>query len=235
MPEPTLRFAIGDPAGLSSNSWRVWVKPDGDVYIACRDNYRELKVSLHGDRWRVGLTSEAAGATSHLHPPDADRTWATWDRPAPVDGITMGYRILFLASELAVTPDLRSTRLWRSVEFFPGATVGGVTIAAITINEPGRRMAVGMDGRLLDEQRYRFLSIPTGGQVQLTVHSEPLGEDFRRSLAAAYTQGRALTAAGGYEPPATGRMFLAGEYGGSHFAAEVNFHRPDPDSLRLAE
>jgi hypothetical protein len=64
MPDPTLRFAVGDSVGLSSNSWRVWAKRDDDVYIVCRDNYKELKVSLHGHRWRVGVTDVGAKATS---------------------------------------------------------------------------------------------------------------------------------------------------------------------------
>ena len=73
------------------------MRPDADVYIACRDNFRELKVSLHGRRWRVGVTAEGAAATRHLRPSDADRAWMTWDRPDSVGGITMSYRILFPA------------------------------------------------------------------------------------------------------------------------------------------
>ena len=33
-----VRFAVGDPNGVTSNSWRIWTSKHGDVYIACRDN-----------------------------------------------------------------------------------------------------------------------------------------------------------------------------------------------------
>ena len=54
------RFAIGPPDGLTSNSWRIWSTKHGDVYISCRDNFTEAKVSLHtSGRWRMGFTSQA--------------------------------------------------------------------------------------------------------------------------------------------------------------------------------
>lgn len=233
MPDQVLRFAIGDPCGQSSNSWRVWVKRDGDVYIACRDNYQELKVSLHGCRWRVGVTAEGAAATRHLRAPEADRAWMTWDRPEPVGGITMGYRILFLPSELAITPALRPARSWKNVEFVPAASEGCVTLATVTLNEPGHRMAV--DGAV--DQNHGFLALPTGGEVQLTIHTETFGDAFRKALADAYQEGRDRTEAAGVRVPPGGRMFLVGAGGsdGSPFAAEIDFHRPDLDPPKLEE
>lgn len=233
MPDPALRFAVGDPSGQSSNSWRVWLKRDGDVYIACRDNYRELKVSLHGRRWRVGVTAEGATATRHLRTPKADRAWMTWDRPEPVGGITMGYRVLFLPTELAITPALRPAQSWKDVEFVPAASEGCVTVATVTLNEPSHRMEV--DGAI--DQYHGFLTAPTGGEAQLTLHSEVFGDAFRKALANAYQEGRKRADAAGVGIPPGGRMFLVGAGGsdGSPFAAEVNFHRPDPDPLKLAE
>lgn len=158
MPDPVIRFAVGDSDGRSSNSWRVWVKPDGDVYIACRDNYKELKVSLHGDRWRVGLTSEGAVATAHLRPDGVDRAWLTWDRPDPVGGAMLGFRILYLHSELALTPDQRPADRWKGTEFFPVSRAGDLTVATVTLNEPGVEIPL---GDAVDPHR-RFLPRPGG-------------------------------------------------------------------------
>jgi hypothetical protein len=41
------RITVGDPNGLTSNSWRVRVEQKSELYIACRDNFKEIKVSLH--------------------------------------------------------------------------------------------------------------------------------------------------------------------------------------------
>src|SRR5512132_249548 len=32
-----VRFAVGSPHGLGSNSWRFWTTRTGDAYLACRD------------------------------------------------------------------------------------------------------------------------------------------------------------------------------------------------------
>jgi hypothetical protein len=63
-----VRFAVGDPQGLTSNSWKVW-KQHSDIYIACRDNAQDIKISLHtSGRWRVGFTEKAAKRPELLRP-----------------------------------------------------------------------------------------------------------------------------------------------------------------------
>jgi hypothetical protein len=52
IPSFPARFVVGLDAGLTSNAWRVWTGPDGSIYLACRDNYQELKASLHPTLWR---------------------------------------------------------------------------------------------------------------------------------------------------------------------------------------
>lgn len=42
-----VRFAVRYPGGQMSNTWRIWEETAGDVYIKCRDEMREMKVSLH--------------------------------------------------------------------------------------------------------------------------------------------------------------------------------------------
>ena len=214
---------------MSSNSWRVWVKSDGDAYIACRDNYQALKVSLHGQKWRVGYTQESQVRYPRLQSFDSDRTWLKWDRPDPVGGITIAFRILLLPSELAVTPSMRDSRHWKDVEFVPGATVGNVTIATVTLNEPGHDMAI--DGEI--EQFHGFLPLHNGGKLQLTIHHEALGTDFLNGLAKGFRECRDYAIANTSEIPADGRIFAVGRGGSDNtpFSFEANLHRPADDPL----
>jgi len=232
MSDPTIRFALGEPEGLSSLSWRVWVNQNGDSYIACRDNYQELKVSLHrSGRWRIGLTVEGANATAHLRPAGEDRAWDVWDRPPSSGGITVGCRILFLPSEFSVTPELRRTLNWKHVEFLGVPVTGWITVATVSINEPGAEMLVDGAG----DQAAGFLPMPTGERLQLTLHTEILGEDFRRSIATGFQRALSQMMVTGTRPPPESRLFITGARGGARFAVEANVTRPDPDPLRLLE
>lgn len=73
-----LRFAVGTPTGASTNSWKVWVHGD-DVYVSCRDNFREIKVSLHASGiWRVGFTDDFAKQRPDVLSASGDRVWKKW-------------------------------------------------------------------------------------------------------------------------------------------------------------
>jgi hypothetical protein len=70
-----LRFVVGHPEGLTSNSWIVWTSKRGDVYISCRDNFTEAKVSLHASgRWRMAFTETAVAENSNLLSREGKRT-----------------------------------------------------------------------------------------------------------------------------------------------------------------
>jgi hypothetical protein len=230
MSQSAIRFAVGDESGYSSPSWRVWTKADGDSYIRCRDGFQELKVSLHGDRWRIGMTVEGAAATAHMRPEGEDRAWMKWNRPEQIGGITMGFRILFLPSELSLLPTDRPARRWREVEWVPAAPLGSVTVATVTLNSGVQEMIVEGVG-----QYHGFLPLAGGGRLQLTLHQEVLGEGFRAGISNAFRYARAFAEAIGVTVPTTGRTFLVGRGGSdnSPFATEVAFHRPSEDALRL--
>ena len=73
-----VRFAVGKPSGVSSNSWRAWVQRE-DTYVACRDSFREYKVSLHASGiWRTGFTEESMRNHPGLVPEGRDRVWKKW-------------------------------------------------------------------------------------------------------------------------------------------------------------
>lgn len=72
--EQVLRFAVGEPDGLRSRTWRLWVPPNkSDVYIASRRTGYAVKVSLHEPGpARFALTKEYAAQPSALRPPGDD-------------------------------------------------------------------------------------------------------------------------------------------------------------------
>jgi hypothetical protein len=111
------RFAVGFPNGLTSNSWSLWANRKGDVYIACRDNFKETKVSLHASgRWRMGFTTEALAKNPNLVPLEENRAWEVWDKPPPkLPNVTIAFRLFFPTSELAVRPEQRLAHEWRKV------------------------------------------------------------------------------------------------------------------------
>lgn len=126
MRRSSVRVAVGSPNGLTSNSWKVWATKHGDVYIACRDNFREAKVSLHAsDRWRMRFTDEAVANNSHLLGEGQNRAWDVWDAPSgQLQNPVNAFQLVFPSSELAVRPEQRVSRKWADVIFVEAAPPG---------------------------------------------------------------------------------------------------------------
>jgi len=105
---------------------------------------------------------------------------------------------------------------------------GYITVATVSINDPGIDMRVDGAG----DQAAGFLDMPDGKRLQLTVHTEVLGDDFRRAIADGYQLMLAQMRAADV-PVAEGRLLVTGSRGDSRFAVELNTVRPEPDPLRL--
>jgi len=105
-----VRFAVGSPDGLTSNSWRIWPSPQGDVYVACRDNFQEVKVSLHtSGRWRVGFTTEAIAKNPSLVGEGQNRAWDVWDRPEDlIPDVVRAFQLVFLHLSWSSGPNIGS-------------------------------------------------------------------------------------------------------------------------------
>ena len=83
--EDPIRFAVMNMKGISSNSWRIWKENDGSAYIKCRDNMKEMKVSLHpSGAQQVALTTESGVA-----PMPGGRFWNRWEEPPHYDGTAL--------------------------------------------------------------------------------------------------------------------------------------------------
>lgn len=130
-----VRFAVGAPDDLTSNSWRFWTTAAGDAYLACRDNFNNMKVSLHASgRWRMAYTSEALALNPALVAAGSDRAWEVWDEPpAVLPEIVAAFRLIFLTSELAVRPEQRATRQWRNTVFIEAAPAGTGKLTVVTL------------------------------------------------------------------------------------------------------
>jgi len=129
------RFAVGLPEGNSTNSWKIWIDPKGDIYVACRDNFNETKVSLHvSDTWRMGFTEKAIEKRPTLIGEGKDRIWEKWKKPAEsAPGVIMAMHLYFPPSELIVQPEFRRQKKWRGVVFIEPAAPGTITVATLFI------------------------------------------------------------------------------------------------------
>ena len=82
-----IRFAVGEPTGARSRTWRLWVpKRKSDVYISSRRLAESVKVSLHEPGpSRFALTTEWIRKTDYRPPDNRDQRLAVeWERPRPL-------------------------------------------------------------------------------------------------------------------------------------------------------
>jgi len=168
-----VRFAVGTPASLSSNSWRVWTQGQ-ETYVVCRDAYREIKASLHASgTWKVGFTEQAVAASPTLLPEGRDRAWKKW-RPDLDDQtkLVIGLQIPFLAQSLFVKPESRSR--WRPKVIFiePPVDPQKMTVVSIGV-APTLSPAAGdpaLEGGVI-----AVLPLGASRSVQLIAHYEDSG------------------------------------------------------------
>ena len=174
MKKGPVRFAVGPPNGLTSNAWRIWTTKYGDIYIACRDNFKEAKVSLHASgRWRMGFTTEALVKNSSLLPSEKDRAWEVWDKPpAFLPNTVTAFKLLFPTSELAVRPEQRIPQEWANVIYIEAAPPGKLTVVTLFVTAG--------DLTLAHEPEPSFclasLDIGDNRRAQLVAHGDPEGD-----------------------------------------------------------
>lgn len=168
-----VRFAVGSPTGLTSNAWRVWTTKQGDIYIACRDNFKEAKVSLHASgQWRMGFTTEALAKNTDLIPRDENRAWEVWNKPpASLPNTVTAFRLFFPTSELAVRAEQRVTKDWKDVVYIEAAPLGKLTAVTlfVTLGETTIRHE--------SEPSFCLASLDIGNnrRAQLIAHGDPEG------------------------------------------------------------
>ncbi len=97
-----LRFCIGEPTGLHSTTWKIWVNRS-DVYLSSRMLASDIKVSLHeSGECQYSRTSESFAYTGK---PNRDRHIQKWKRRRiyPESGVVHLFRIIIPSTELRST------------------------------------------------------------------------------------------------------------------------------------
>ena len=164
------------PCGLPSATLRERPRTSGTfgpratTYTSRADDTRETKANLHASgSWRFGFTEQAALARPDLVANDADRDWVSMDRPPEqVPGITCAIHLVFMNSELALTPGNRGHKLWRTSIFLQPAPDGYAGVTTVFFTEgPCPRPATGPDIWIAD------LTLPRGEHVHHVYHIEP--------------------------------------------------------------
>lgn len=100
-----IRFAVGTPKGPQSAIWTVFgTGNSSDVYVACRPQAKDIKVSLHeSGRWRIGRTPSYARQRASAGMGPEDRAFHKWQRPREIHpGWTWALNIVVPASDLTV-------------------------------------------------------------------------------------------------------------------------------------
>jgi hypothetical protein len=167
-----VKVAIGEPNGLTSNSWRFWSEPSGDFYVKCRDNMKEVKVSLHQSGiWRIALTKEAIQRNPEFVGVNGDRVWERWTKPEEVvSGVAPAFHLVFLTSELAIAPEVRKGKIWRDTHFIEPAPSNLVVMLSLFITA--------IDTPLMHESMPSFClgqwSLPNDSYIQLVAHVDPI-------------------------------------------------------------
>jgi hypothetical protein len=166
-----VRFAVGHPNGLTSNAWIVWTGKPGDIYMACRDNFKEAKVSLHASgRWRMAWTEKAVEKNSKLLWDGGRRTWDVWDKPPPsLPGVVTAFHLVFPTSELAVRPEQRPPNDWSRVVYIEAAPPGQMILVTlfVTNGDPILEPPGGPSVRLAS------IGIGDGRSAQLMAYGAP--------------------------------------------------------------
>lgn len=208
-----MRFAVLGSDGLSSNSWKCWTTkcpthPEKrEVYISCRDNFKEVKVSLHGSgHWRMAFHSTFTEKHPRIFPPSKDRAYHKWNEPPPqLLGTVVAFRLPFPISELGVKPSQRSEAEWGKVEYLPVGPPGFTAIATLLITS-GRNAPPPMPGAAI-----WFASLDAGQhrRAEWVLHWEPAAE-ISSLLTQVRAQCRALAERGGMELPSPYYVYVSG-------------------------
>lgn len=165
----TIRWAVGDPDGLRSQSWNiVGSSTDDDVYIGPRMQMGAIKLSLHrSGRWRMAWTEEYAESIGM--PEDEDRVLGRWDPP---DEVRPGWRhaVTVLVMPDSLAPHRPEKRLGR-VAFFPPPNPDNVLWFRVLLGAPNCELAV------TGAVEVGTLQLPSGGMIGVCVRPGPMSPE----------------------------------------------------------
>ena len=98
-----IKFAVNMSDGRTSNAWRVWTEDSG-AYICCRDNFKEIKISLH----RSGRQHIAFRQETGIEMTPGSRFWNRWHEPPQQGPATPSFKLVFPSWGVRLTEADRS-------------------------------------------------------------------------------------------------------------------------------
>lgn len=168
-----IRFGVGEPEGVHSSVWRVWMNNRrDDVYISARSLASELKVSLHEGFWYFGFTDKHIHSGSSLVPAGADRKIRVWDRPDEFGaGWTRAFTVIVPASEVVDSP---APYAGREAVWLPKPAKDEAVHFTVLLSEPdsarGRRGYPSAEGFDHATEFVTRLEMTTGEQLWVLSH-----------------------------------------------------------------
>jgi hypothetical protein len=203
-----VRFAVGSPDGITSNSWKV-LTHKGNVYVSCRDNFQEAKVSLHASgRWRMGFTETAVHKNVKLLSPGRNRAWQVWDRPPPsLPNTVIAFRLVFPTSELGIRLEQRAPSKWKDVIYIEAAPPGKLAVVTlfVTIGDVVLRAD--------SEPSFCLASMDMGNNnqhAQLVAHGMPEG-DLPTVIDRTVVEALSRSESRGIEVPSEAYLYILGQ------------------------
>ncbi len=141
-----IRWAVGNPNGRRSSTWRLWGDKKGDVYLSMRSQGGRIKASFHRDRrCSIGFTKEYEPTAKERFGADS-RHWERWSLPD--SEVVRVAQIIIPDTELSVFAAEEADQMRWLQE--PG--LGNAVIVSIFIAEPPDRFSWSgpeTDGQLL--------------------------------------------------------------------------------------
>jgi hypothetical protein len=187
----------------------VWAN-SGQLYIACRDNFKEVKVSLHSTgRWRMGFTAQAIANRPDLVKANENRAWEVWNEPpATVPNVVVAYHFIFPTAALAIHPEDRKLSDWNKVIFIEAGQVGkALTVVTLLITNDGTDLLRGTRPSFL----LASLPVGNGRYAQLMAHAEPEGS-IPGVISDGLIASRELATRQGIELPSNAYTYLHGKW-----------------------
>ena len=125
-----IRFAVGNPNGLRSSTWRIWPNKKGDTYLATRSLGGILKVSFHKDRrCHIGFTSEYAQTAKERFGAER-RLLQRWELPE--GPVARAAQIVIPYSELTAFESEEATQM----RWIPSPGPGFAVVVTLFMAEP---------------------------------------------------------------------------------------------------
>jgi hypothetical protein len=165
------RFGIGSATQPRSTTWKLWTRKN-DIYLACREMGRWLKVSLHasGD-WRIAWVRDAKRSSTR------DRIIERWARPAPfrerwTEGIVLAFPWVDMRAPLDWPNALKAPA---NVMWMPGPAPAHTLFISVllyrgTFDRMGRLELVSNGDRLIEES---LMTLERGERVLVALREQP--------------------------------------------------------------